>query len=174
MGFVDSFDHTFKLFYDTFEEKFTNIKDLPDGEFLPSTQNIQINETGGFDISPKPEPELSTIQNYLTKFKFFNENSFVNREQSMKDEEKRILQYLDDNKQYLHPLLKRYIRLYLTWTLFYFSHFRIGWNYPEILIKRSRFAQEIIKILKNEKIFNGKAYKDEFIKKWQSYDLESS
>ena len=60
----------------------------------------------------------------------------------------------------IEPIIRRF-----NIGLFYFSNFRNGWNYPEVLTRRFRYAQEIIEILKKEKIFNNKSYENEFTKK---------
>lgn len=170
MDYVNSFDSDFKMFYDTFEEKFRNIQDLPQGGFLPSVYTPKINETGGITMRPKSESEYTKIQNDLSTFNEFNDNLFKNFEDSMCSEQTRILEYMNKNESYIIPSLRSLISEYISCSIFYVSYFRKGWNYPNILEQRFAHAQEIMYILKSEKIFNNKPSLDKFTKKWQEYD----
>jgi hypothetical protein len=59
---------------------------------------------------------------------------------------------------------------YLTWTAFYATHLKLGWNYSEQLFKRGKFAQDIIQILEKEKKYRDKPQISDFIKKWKDYE----
>lgn len=184
MGYVNSFDQTFKFFYETFERYMGNIRDLNNGEWLPRPyQETTTNETGGMEIHIKPEPERSRILNTMKKFKELNEDLLKNDEEKLINSAKTVFKYIEKNENYIDPALRWNINNYITLTIFYVQWLRKEWNYTEQLFKRLERAKEIIRLLKKEQSFSDKftrfwkrkkiediSHIGEFIKKWQDYE----
>ena len=183
MGLVNSFDQRFKFFYDSFEHFMGDIQNLKHDEWLPDThEEWTTNETDGMTCNLKPESEYSQALQVRQKFNELNEDLFKKDEQGLRDYAKTIHEYIEKNENYLDPVLRRYIRDYVIWTIFYVEWLRKNWNYSEQLFKRLEYAQKIIELLKKEESFakkfsrfwkrkNFEKYPQigEFVKKWQDY-----
>ena len=183
MGFVNSFDDVFKLFYESFEHHMGNIRDLNKGEWLPDPYQGWVQLDGGYENKMKPETEYSSALNEIGKFDKLNNDLFNKDEERLRNYQKRLFEYIEKNQNYLDPLLKRHIEQYVTWTIFYVEGLRKKWNYPEQLIERFKTAKEIIRLLKEEQSFSNKftrfrkreKFEDipeigKFAKKWQDYE----
>lgn len=182
MGFLNSFDQRFKFFYESFEQHIGNIRDLRDGEWLPNPyRDATTNETGGMDLNPKPQEEYFRILKEREKFDKLDRDLFKNDEDSLRESAKIVFDYINNNEIYLDPVLRRYIQLYITWTIFYVDWLRKGWNYSGQLSNRLQHAKKIMELLKKEDVIKDKfsfqkriKFKDlpqisEFVKRWQDY-----
>ena len=183
MGFVNSFDDMFKLFYDSFEHHMGNIRDLNKDEWLPSPYQGWVEIDGGHENKMKPEAEYHSALKTIGKFDELNQDLFIKDEERLKNHQKTLFEYIEKNENYIDPELRLHIRHYIRWTIFYVEWLRRKWNYPEQLFERLERAKKIIQLLKKEQSFGNKFTRfwkrekfenipqiGEFAKKWHDYE----
>lgn len=186
IGFVNSFDHTFKMFYDIIEHYFGKIKEMNNDEWLPTgIDRVESDEQGMTTIMKSMSDPVWKIRE---KFHELNSEVLKNYEEQMKSESERIYQDLRDYEVYYDPYLRRIVKDYVLWTVFYVEWFRNNWNYKDQLHARLSRAKKIIKFMETDytksKILSKQRFSrfeknqkiedipeiGKFVKKWQDYE----